>query len=117
VEAVPAAAERIPWVRPIFEGSEAMLADMRAALASGHVTNDGPLVRTFERRFADYLGTGDCVAAASGSAALALALHALAPAPGTVVLPAFTFIATLNAVLDAGLTPRFCDIDPATWTL
>lgn len=109
--------ERVPWVRPIFESSEAILADIGAALASGQVTNDGPLVRELERRFARYLGVEDCVAVASGSAALALALRALGLRGGTVVLPSFTFIATLNAVVAAGLTPRFCDIEPDTWTL
>ncbi len=110
-------AERVPWVRPIFEEGDAILADLRAALATGQVTNDGPLVRELEQRFAACLGVADSVATTSGTAALALALRALALPPGTVVLPAFTFLATLNAVVAAGLTPRFCDIDPATWTL
>lgn len=109
--------ERIPWVRPILDPDESLLADIRAALSSGRVTNDGPMLREFERRVAEYLGAEDCVAVSSGSAALLLAIWALDVRGGTAVLPAFTFPATLNAVLLAGMTPVFCDIDPDTWTM
>jgi dTDP-4-amino-4,6-dideoxygalactose transaminase len=109
--------ERIPWVRPILDPDESLLADIQAALSSGRVTNDGPTLREFERRLATYLGTEDCVAVSSGSAALLLAMWALDVRGGTAVLPAFTFPATLNAILLAGLTPVFCDIEPDTWTM
>src|SRR2546427_9869392 len=109
--------ERIPWVRPILDPDESLLADIHAALSSGRVTNDGPHLREFERQLADYLGVEDCVAVSSGSAALLLAILALDLRGGTAVLPSFTFLATLNAILLAGLTPVFCDIEPETWTL
>src|SRR5262245_45152177 len=109
--------ERIPWVRPILDPDESLLADIHAALSSGRVTNDGPNVREFERRLAEYLGAEDCVAVSSGSAALLLAMWALDLRGGTAVLPAFTFPATLNAILLAGMTPFFCDIEPDTWTM
>src|SRR5262249_16724854 len=66
---------------------------------------------------ASYLGVDDCVVVSSGSAALFLATRALGLNGAKVVLPSFTFIATLNALLLAGLTPVFCDIEPDTWTL
>jgi dTDP-4-amino-4,6-dideoxygalactose transaminase len=54
----------------------------------------------------------------SGSAALTLAIHALGiPAGSRAVLPAFTFIATLNVLVQAGVTPLFCEVEPDTWTL
>jgi dTDP-4-amino-4,6-dideoxygalactose transaminase len=109
--------DRVPWLRPIFEPDDALLDDIRGALASGRVTNDGPAVREFERRLAAYLGVEDCVAVASGSAALLLSMWALGTRRGKAVLPSFTFIATANAVVQAGLTPVFCDIDPDTWTM
>src|SRR5205809_2268247 len=68
--AIMEASERIPWVRPIFDPDGPLLADIHAALSSGRVTNDGPHLRDFERRLAGYLGTEDCVAVSSGSAAL-----------------------------------------------
>ncbi len=115
---IAAAPERVPWVRPIFEGIEGSLADIRVALTSGQASNDGPQVRELERRLARYLGSPECVAVSSGSAALTLAIHALGiPAGSKAVLPGFTFIATLNAVVQAGLTPVFCEVEPDTWTL
>lgn len=108
---------RVPWVRPQFDVDEALIEDIRRALSSGRVTNDGPLLRSFEQRLADSLGVAGCVAASSGSAALFLAASALGLSGGEAVLPAFTYIATLNAVLQAGMEPIFCDIDPDTWTL
>src|SRR2546428_10068305 len=109
--------ERIPWVRPILDPDESLLADIHASLSSGWVTNDGPNLREFERRLAGYLGVEDCVAVSSGSAALLLAILALDLRGGTAVLPSFTFLATLNAIVLAGMTPVFCDIEPDTWTL
>jgi dTDP-4-amino-4,6-dideoxygalactose transaminase len=114
---VAPAGDRVPWVRPVFEPDETLIDDLRAALASGRVTNDGPLQRELERRLAAYLGVDDCVAVSSGSAALLLSLSALGATRGKAVLPSFTFIATANAVVHAGLTPVFCEIDPHTWTL
>lgn len=108
--------EQIPWVRPILDLDESLLANLRAALASGRVTNDGPMLREFERRLAIYLGVEDCVAVSSGSAALLLAIMALDLRGGTAVLPSFTFLGTLNAIVLAGLTPVFCDIEADTWT-
>src|SRR5262249_44101616 len=50
-------ADRIPWIRPILDVDESLLADIHAALSSGRVTNDGPKLREFERQIATYLGT------------------------------------------------------------
>ena len=91
--------ERIPWVRPILDPDESLLADIHAALSSGRVTNDGPKLREFERRLAGYLGVEDCVTVSSGSAALLLGIWALDLRGGTAILPSFTFPATLNAIL------------------
>lgn len=115
--APPAAAERVPWVRPILDPDATLLTDLEVALSTGRVTNGGPLLHELERRLAAYLGVEDCVAVSSGSAALLLANRVLGLERGAAVLPSFTFIATLNAVVQSGLTPVFCDIDPDTWTL
>jgi dTDP-4-amino-4,6-dideoxygalactose transaminase len=112
-----AATDRVPWVRPIFEADEALLSDIRVALATGQVTNNGPHLRDFEHRLARYLGVEDCVVVSSGSAALLLATRALGVEGAKAVLPSFTFIATLNALVYGGLIPVFCEIEPDTWTL
>jgi dTDP-4-amino-4,6-dideoxygalactose transaminase len=76
----------------------------------------GPEVEAFEREFAGYLGVRHCVGVANGTDALTIALRALGVEPGDeVVVPSFTFYATAEAVVTAGATPVFCDIDPETF--
>lgn len=76
----------------------------------------GPEVEGFEREFADFLGVRHCVGVANGTDALTIALRALGVSPGDeVVVPSFTFYATAEAVVNAGATPVFCDIDPETF--
>lgn len=72
----------------------------------------GPVVATFEERFASYLGADEVVAVANGTDAVELAVRALGIEPGAEVLvPANTFVATAAAVVAAGATPRFVDVD------
>jgi len=78
----------------------------------------GPEVRELERAFAEYLEAGGVVGVANGTDALVVALRALGLAPGDeVVVPAFSFFATAEAVVLAGGTPVFCDVLPETWNL
>ena len=76
----------------------------------------GPQVSAFEREFADYLGVAHCVGVANGTDAITIALRALGVEPGDeVVCPSFTFYATVEAVVNAGATPVYCDIDSETF--
>jgi 8-amino-3,8-dideoxy-alpha-D-manno-octulosonate transaminase len=69
-------------------------------------------VRQFEEEFAAYCGAGYALGVTSGSAALKVALTALDVGPGDeVIVPSFTFIATYEAVLEAGAIPVMADID------
>lgn len=69
-------------------------------------------VQQFEEEFANYLGTRHALGVTSGSAALKVALTALDVGPGDeVIVPAFDFIATYEAVLEAGAIPVMTDID------
>ena len=78
----------------------------------------GPAVPAFERRFAAFCGTAHAVGTANGTDALHLALRALGLGPGDeVVVPANTFVATVEAVVLAGAEPRFADVDPDTLLL
>jgi dTDP-4-amino-4,6-dideoxygalactose transaminase len=71
----------------------------------------GDEVSEFERAFADFHTVESCVAVANGTDALALALRALGAGPGDeVIVPAFTFIATAEAVSLVGATPVFVDV-------
>lgn len=68
--------------------------------------------RTFEREFAEWLGTEYCHLCSSGTSALNIAIAACGIGAGDeVIVPPFTFIATIEAVLQAGAVPVFADID------
>jgi dTDP-3-amino-3,4,6-trideoxy-alpha-D-glucose transaminase len=72
----------------------------------------GPEVEAFEREFAAYLGVRHAIGVANGTDAITIALRALGVKPGDeVVVPSFTFYATAEAVVTAGATPVFCDVD------
>ncbi|HEY3504094.1 MAG TPA: DegT/DnrJ/EryC1/StrS family aminotransferase [Actinocatenispora sp.] len=82
--------------------------------ASGRFVG-GELVERFEQEWAAYCGTEHAVGVANGTDALHLSLRALGVGPGDeVVVPANTFVATAEAVVLAGATPRFADVDDAT---
>ena len=82
------------------------------------VSTAGPFVPEFEEKFARYAGVGAAVALQSGTAALHMALYALGIGPGDeVIVPALTFVATVNPVLYVGATPVIVEVDPETWNL
>ena len=78
----------------------------------------GPEVAAFETEAAAYCGTAHALGCGSGTDALLLALHALDIGPGDeVILPPFTFFATVGSVLRVGATPVFVDVDPDTYNI
>ena len=75
----------------------------------------GPEVEAFEAELADYLGVRHVVGVANGTDAITIALQALGVGPGDeVVVPAFTFYASAEAIPPTGAAPVFCDVDPET---
>jgi len=90
---------------------------MREILDSGRVSS-GKYVREFEKRFASIVCTKEAVALSSGTDAAALALAVLydfgAERGDEIILPALSFAATGNAVLQAGFRPVFVDIERRT---
>lgn len=86
-----------------------ILKDIEAALRSGHLT-DGPNVKDFEKRFAEYVGVKHAVAVNSGTSALEIALRHFKLEGREVIVPTNTFVATPNSVLFAGGRPVFADI-------
>lgn len=85
---------------------------------SGNLIHDqGNETRLFEREFSSYIGSSFAVATNSGTSALTLACRALGLGRGDeVIVPAYTFVATAQAVLQCGAVPVFADIDD-TFTL
>lgn len=106
--------------RARLPGAGAVLPYLREVDANAWYSNFGALNTRLENRLADHFGlkSGQAVCLANGTCGLTLSLMALgAAAGGECLLPSFTFAAVPGAVLAAGLTPRFIDIDPATWAL
>jgi dTDP-4-amino-4,6-dideoxygalactose transaminase len=94
-----------------------VLADAAAIIASGAFTN-GPHVARFEDAFAAYCGARECVGVASGLDGLRLALIAAGMGPGDeVIVPAQTFVATFEAVSQAGARPVVADVSERDYNL
>ncbi len=116
----PRAATRVPFLDlgPSHAGlAEALLDDFARLLETGAFTN-GPAVAEFEEAFAAYCGSAHCVGTASGLDALRLALVTLGLEPGDeVIVPADTFVATLEAVTQAGGIPVLADVSESDYNL
>ncbi len=116
--ATPAAKEALPLIpitRPELGEEEAQAAAQ--AIRTGWIAQ-GPLVAEFERALAARLGVEHVVMTSNCTTALHLALLCSGIGSGDeVIVPSFTFIATANAVLHAGGTPVFVDIDPRTYNI
>jgi perosamine synthetase len=106
---------KLPLARPWFD--EADEKSVLETLRSGWV-GPGPKVAAFEHDFAKYVDSSYAAAVSSCTAALHLAVLAAGFGPGDEILvPAFTWISTPNAVEFAGACPVFCDIDPLTFNM
>ncbi|HEV7586395.1 MAG TPA: DegT/DnrJ/EryC1/StrS family aminotransferase [Solirubrobacteraceae bacterium] len=76
----------------------------------------GPEVSAFERELASYCGASHAVGVANGTDAITIALRSMGVGPGDeVVVPSFTFYASVEAIVHTGAIPVFCDIDPETY--
>src|SRR5436309_3868975 len=105
----------IPFFRPDLGDPE--IEEVVAALRSGWLTT-GPRVQRFEQAFAAAVGALTAVAVNSCTAALHLAVEALALKPGQgVLVPTMTFAATAEVVRYLGAIPIFVDCDPVTMNL
>jgi perosamine synthetase len=90
---------------------------VRGPIESGWLTQ-GPQVSAFEKAFAERHAVPHAFATTSCTTALHLALAALGVGPGDeVIVPAFTWVATANAVLYCGAEPVLCDVDPVTYNI
>jgi dTDP-4-amino-4,6-dideoxygalactose transaminase len=100
---------------PVFDQQEEQA--LLKVLRSGR-WNRASAVERFEAEYARLLGTTGCLATANGTSALVAGLAALNIGPGQeVIVPPYTFVATINAVLTLGATPVFADTDPETFQI
>jgi dTDP-4-amino-4,6-dideoxygalactose transaminase len=106
---------QIPYVKPSLPGFDELESDLRAIIESGRLTK-GPIVEAYENALASRLGVRNVIATSSCTVGLALLYRALG-FNAEVIVPSFTFMATVNALMWTSATPRFVDVDPQTWTI
>jgi len=106
----------IPVCEPTLRGNE--LKYVQQAVETNWISSAGSFIRDFEAQFAAYCGTQYGIACANGTVAMHLALATLGLEPGDeVILPAFTMIATINAVTYCGATPVLVDNELNYWQM
>ena len=107
--------DRLRLARPSVGEEE--LSKIDQVLATGYLTQ-GPVVAEFESLVAKRVGTKHAFATSSATTALHLSLVALEVGPGDeVIVPAFTFPATANVVVQLGAKPVLADIDLSTFAV
>lgn len=114
--AAPAFTETLHVGRPNMPDRQAFLKRINQVLDSGRLSNWGPLVQEFEDRVAEISGAKYCIATCNATTGLELAISGLGMS-GDVIVPSFTFIATVHSLWLQGVRPVFCDIDPVTHCL
>jgi dTDP-4-amino-4,6-dideoxygalactose transaminase len=112
--------EQIPFldlVSPHKELESELLSTLQDTLRTAGFVG-GPKVEEFEREFAKFCDASHCVGVASGTDAVRFALIAAGVQPGEVVVTVpHTFIATTEAISQAGARPDFVDIDERTYCM
>src|SRR3954470_10027589 len=104
-------------VTPHREMEEELVEAFRIAVRSAAFIG-GPQVDGFEQEFAAFCGTTHCIGVANGTDAVRFALMAAGVGPGdAVVTVSHTFIATVEAISQAGAVTEFVDIDDRTYCM
>ncbi len=112
----PAFASPLHVGRPNIGDREKFNGRVNDILDRRWLSNGGRYVREFESAIAQRVGVKHCIAVTNATIALEIAIRAL-DLDGEVIVPSFTFIATVHALQWLGVTPVFCDIDPQTYNL
>lgn len=89
---------------------------MRGIFERRYYNNNGPLLAEFEQQLARFYGVKHAICVHNATFGLMMLLEAMG-LKGKVIVPAFTFVASVQAIAWANLTPVFCDIDPLTHQL
>lgn len=112
----PVRSEPIPFHEPDLTGDE--LDGVETSLDSGWVAGPGPEAERFERRLEERWDVPRVLTTTSCTHALEIALLRLdLSEDDEVIVPSFTFVSTASAVVRAGGTPVFADVNPGTLTL
>src|SRR5210317_2319449 len=98
-------------IKPEIQASFSRILDSAAFI-------NGPEVKNFQSDLEAYLGVKHVIPCANGTDALQIALMGLGLKPGDeVITPSFTFIATTEVIALLGLTAKFVEVDPDTFTI
>jgi perosamine synthetase len=106
----------IPVYRPDLSGNERRY--VLECVDTGWISSIGSFVSRFEQALAQVTGARHAIAVCNGTVALHLALHCLELGPGDeVIVPTFTYIASVNTIAQTGAKPVFADVRSADWLL
>lgn len=106
----------IPVCEPFLSGKELEYAV--DCLKTKWISSKGKYIEQFEQKFADYCGCKYGISTTSGTTALHLALASLEIGPGDeVIVPTFTMISTVFAIVYTGAKPVLVDAEPETWNI
>jgi len=101
---------------PLLNGNEKKY--LAECIDTGWISSEGPFVKKFEDEFAKKVGRKYGIAVANGSVALEVAVAVLGLGKGDeIILPSFTIISCVAAIVRAGATPVVVDSDPITWNM
>jgi len=106
----------IPLVQPTLPPYDGRLARQVAELFETGMLTKGKYLSEFEARVAEYLGVKHAVAVSSCTLGLLLTYQGLG-FEGEVIVPSFTFMATVHPLVWVNAEPVFVDIDPYTWNI
>jgi perosamine synthetase len=106
----------LPVNEPLIMDREKQL--ISQCLETGWISSEGPFIKEFEERFANYIGKKYGIAVSSGTAALEIAVKALGlPEGSEIIVPTFTIISCVQAIVKAGLNPVLVDCDYRTFNM
>jgi perosamine synthetase len=106
----------IPVYKPYLGGNESLY--VINCLKSGWISSKGEYIEKFEKKFSACLGNEYATSVCNGTVALHLALKTLGIGPGDeVIVPTFTYIASVNAIHYVGAKPIFVDSESLSWNL
>jgi len=108
--------ETIPVNQPQLDGNEKKY--LLECIDSGWISSEGPWVKRFEDSFSKTVDRKYGIAVANGSLALDAAVVAAGVGHGDeVIVPTFTIISCVSAIIRAGATPVLVDTDSSTWNM
>lgn len=106
----------IPVYTPDISGNEKKY--VMDCLDTNWISSIGIYTEKFEKSCADFIGSDHAIGVSNGTVALHLALHCLNVGPGDeVIVPTFTYIASVNTIAQTGATPVFVDCRREDWLL